>query len=244
MSNGVILYKGPSLLDGRPIVCIATGLERGSINTKTGPMVQTYILADGGLSPLHAVANGTDASVCGDCPHRGTSCYVNLAQGPRAVWDAYTRGVYEWGKGDQRFRGRSIRFGAYGDPAAVPRIVWYRLKRVAAHTTGYTHAWRTCDKRMACYCMASCETEADVELAQRKGYRTFRVRVQGQPLRADEIVCPASAEGGKRRTCATCKACSGAGTGHGVAIYVHGSSVGNHYKERMYRLTLETINVR
>ncbi len=241
----MILYQGPSKLNGRPIVCIATGLNTPSDNVKTGPMVQVYILADEGEGPMQAVRSGTDASVCGDCVHRGTSCYVNLAQGPRAVYAAYKAGRYPLCHDASVFRGRSIRFGAYGDPAAVPRRVWYLLKRMAAHHTGYTHAWRKCDRRMARYCMASCETEADVELARGMGYRTFRVRVQGQPLRKDEIVCPASAEGGKRRTCATCKACSGAGTGHGVAIYVHGSSVGNHYKERMYARSLEVLsNVR
>ena len=37
-----IIYKGPSLIDHSPIVVIATYSDR---NTKTGGMVQTYILA-------------------------------------------------------------------------------------------------------------------------------------------------------------------------------------------------------
>src|SRR5262245_25281056 len=66
---GLVLYRGPSLLNGRPIVCIATGLARQSKNRTTGPVVQTYILPDR-ENPLAALASGGDAAVCGDCPHR------------------------------------------------------------------------------------------------------------------------------------------------------------------------------
>jgi hypothetical protein len=40
MKSGII-YNGPSLLDGKPIVVIATYSKR---NIKTGAVVQTYIL--------------------------------------------------------------------------------------------------------------------------------------------------------------------------------------------------------
>ena len=43
MKSGII-YKGPSQLDGKPIVVIATYSNR---NTKTGAVVQTYILTPG-----------------------------------------------------------------------------------------------------------------------------------------------------------------------------------------------------
>ena len=38
--QGVVLYRGPSLLNGRRIVVVATGLCRMSKNPKTGNMVQ------------------------------------------------------------------------------------------------------------------------------------------------------------------------------------------------------------
>jgi hypothetical protein len=38
--NGAILYRGPSLLDGAPIVAIVTGLASTSANAKTGAMLQ------------------------------------------------------------------------------------------------------------------------------------------------------------------------------------------------------------
>ena len=44
--NGAIIYRGPSLLDGKPIVVIAVGLNSSSKNRKTGNMLQTYILRD------------------------------------------------------------------------------------------------------------------------------------------------------------------------------------------------------
>ena len=39
--NGRILYEGPSMLDGAPIVVIATGFAERTANAKTGSMIQT-----------------------------------------------------------------------------------------------------------------------------------------------------------------------------------------------------------
>ena len=41
---GVILFEGPSLIDGAPIAVIATGFQRRTANSKTGDMVQTWII--------------------------------------------------------------------------------------------------------------------------------------------------------------------------------------------------------
>jgi hypothetical protein len=207
--NGLVLYRGPSLLNGQPVVCIATGLVNKSKNRTTGPFVQTYLLPDSGESPLVALSSGDDAAVCGDCPHRPVvlpdgrrtlgSCYDNVGHGPLAVWQAYRRGAYPPFRLRQHldcFRGRLIRLGSYGDPAAVPLTVWATVCEVSAGWTGYTHQFRTCDPGYARYCMASCETVADRHLALRLGYRTFRVRLPEQPLDAGEFVCPASEEGG------------------------------------------------
>ena len=38
--NGAIIYRGPSMLDGSPIVAILTGIDKPSHNPKTGPMAQ------------------------------------------------------------------------------------------------------------------------------------------------------------------------------------------------------------
>jgi len=82
--RGVILYDGPSMLDGEPIVVIAT-LETS--NRKTGQMVQIWIVRSD-IAPTDAAKSGDDKSICGACPHRHYSkgvCYVNLAHAPLAV---------------------------------------------------------------------------------------------------------------------------------------------------------------
>jgi hypothetical protein len=102
MKNGII-YHGPSLYDGAPIVVIATFTKS---NSKTGGVVQTYILRDD-IDPRDASKGGQDVSICGSCPHRGEvttdparkiaknrTCYVNLGQGVLITWLALQRGVY------------------------------------------------------------------------------------------------------------------------------------------------------
>jgi hypothetical protein len=252
--NGIILYRGPSLLGGQPIVCIAVGLARDSKNGKTGAgVIQTFVLADNGESPLEALKSGADASICGNCPHRpqpgpdGTrkagSCYVNVGQAPLAVYRAYRAERYpEFDPAEHLplFAGRFVRLGAYGDPAAVPLDVWDAICGVARGWTGYTHQFRVCDRGYARYCMASCETVEDRRLALSLGYRTFRVRLPEQPLDEGEFVCPASAEGGFRRTCEDCRACAGARAGvrnASPAIVVHGLA----WKAAKYRATLAQL---
>ena len=139
--NGVILYRGPSQLDGAPIVVIATGLADASANTKTGAMIQTWILrAD--TDPIEAKRGDMDTSICGDCPLRGAKCYVNVTQAPRAVFDGVRRGIYpRYVKRDHAklFAGRALRVGSYGDPAAVPLRVWLAVVPLAKKVAGYTH---------------------------------------------------------------------------------------------------------
>lgn len=68
--SGVILWEGPSLIDGAPIAVIATGIgSRKSANTKTGGMVQVHILRTD-VEPHVAQRTGDDQSVCGRCPMR------------------------------------------------------------------------------------------------------------------------------------------------------------------------------
>jgi hypothetical protein len=257
--NGYILWRGKSQINGGRVVCIATGTARGSKNPKTGAFIQTYILPDNGENPVDALHSGADESVCGDCPHRPTvrggrrkigSCYVTVMQGPLAVWKAHQRGMYPRFIAREHiryFRGRLLRIGTYGDPAAVPLKVWDRLTAVATHWTGYTHQWRSCAPAYAKYCMASCETVQDRRLAMAIGYRTFRVRLPEETLDRGEFVCPASAEANKRLTCAECKACSGAKDSAAAVspcIILHESPIARGYKERIYRNMLAERNDR
>jgi len=206
--TSVILWQGASLLDGAPIVAIATFKSR---NAKTGDMVQTWILrAD--MSPTDALASGDDASICGDCTHRPAntgSCYVRVWQAPRSIWGAYSRGRYTRAPDLADVgAGRMVRLGSYGDPAAVPAHVWRELTSQAAGVTGYTHQWRQAPELMA-LCMASADSSGEAITARAMGWRTFRVRAPDEEISAREFMCPASKEAGYKTDCASCKACGG-----------------------------------
>ena len=233
--NGMILWQGESRIDGAPIVAIVVGLSADSTNTKTGAMLQTYILrAD--VAPTDAIKSGQDASICGDCPHRGDgtgkgrTCYVNVGQGALAVFRAFQRGKYPLATADQAQAAgtaRVVRLGTYGDPAAVPAHVWENLiSRATAHT-GYTHAWRGIGAGYAHLLMASADSLADKVAAMAAGFRTFRVVLRGEAVRVQgEAVCPASAEAGKKLTCIACQACNGTATNRrgSIVIQAHGGT--------------------
>jgi len=239
-----IIYKGPSLIDGAPIVVIANGKQ--SKNAKTGNMVQTYILrAD--VSPIVASKTGKDFSICGDCKHRGIanddpkrklalhrSCYVNLGQGPLQVFKAFQNGKYPTADAEQTAsigKGRMVRLGTYGDPAAVPQSIWDDLLSQSAGHTGYTHNGASTD-----VCMVSADSLQDAVKAWAHGKRTFRVikiadwKANGKAsLASNEILCPASHEAGQRVQCNDCKLCSGSLLhAKSIAIVAHGTGKNFH----------------
>lgn len=228
--TGYVLYRGPSLFDGRDVVVVATTKSR---NVKTSDMVQTWILlAD--VAPNVAVRSGNDASVCGDCIFRaGNGCYVRVDNAPRSVWSAFHRGRYVDISGDLDAiaaigEGLTVRLGAYGDPVAVPEEIWIALTSRSRAHTGYTHAWRVAPRAFRSLVMASCDTESDKVRASLRGFRTFRVNdgVDAARLRG-EMTCPASAEAGHVRSCADCHACDGTRgeglTQRDVTIRLHGA---------------------
>ena len=246
--NGFVLYRGPSVIDGEPIVCIATGVISGGSNSKTGPMVQIYIIrAD--QNPLVAAQNGSDVSICGDCPHRGRteinpatgllrnverSCYVTLMHGPRVIWDGFQRGIYPdipLTKARKLLARKLVRVGAYGDPGAVPVAVWEVALDQVHELNGYTHLWRKYPL-LSAFCMASCDSEGEREEAKALGFRTYRVRGADQLKLPGEGLCPASEELGKTVQCAQCMLCGGARTNAkaDITIAVHGT--GSKHFER------------
>ena len=213
---GFIFYAGASMLDGNPIVGVAILSDK---NRKTGLMVQTYILRPD-LDPIAAADTGADESICGDCKHRPAylgTCYVNLGHGPLAVFSALLRGVYpdDPRAAREMARDRVVRLGTYGDPAAIPVRAWRDLLTYSAGHTGYSHQWGnpalTYAQRagIMALCMASADTETEADMAQTAGFRTFRIRAADQPVQPGEFICPASAEGGKRKQCNQCQACDG-----------------------------------
>lgn len=207
-----IIYKGKSLINNDNIVVIAVS---NSKNSKTGNVIQTYILVDNEYTPNQNVYSLKDEAICGNCIHRrgtGGSCYVNIGQGPTQVYKAYKKGTYKFNpvQAQQESRDRIVRLGTYGDPAAVPRYVWDNLLKYSAGHTGYTHQWNNSNiESIADIVMASADSEKDRIAAKKKGYRTFRIRKENEPLMKKEFICPASEEGNKRKQCFECKACNG-----------------------------------
>ena len=222
-----IIYNGPSLLDGKPIVVIATYSNR---NTKTGKVVQTYILRSD-INPLEASKTGEDFSICGSCPMRGEvttdpnrkiakgrKCYVNLGQGVLIVFKSYKRGVYQEGSARDMGRDRFVRVGTYGDPAAVPSEVWDELLAECETWTAYTHQkpWRPD------IAMQSADSHAEAIAHWKAGRRTFRVIADlGDIDKTNEALCPASKEAGRRVQCTACKLCKGSSLAKSIAIVEH-----------------------
>jgi hypothetical protein len=220
------------MINGRPIVAIVTGLASPSTNTKTGPMAQLWIL-DATTEPHVAVKTGEDESVCGDCPARGKWCYVTTFQGPLSIYRTWKRGRYE--KFNLKLLSNEVlRFGAYGDPAAIPIGIIRQLGRGVRRFTGYTHQWRTCDSEFQHYCMASVDTESDQIEAANSGWRTFRVAAPDSGRRKGESVCPASEEAGHKITCFDCGACDGRRrpkVKSNIVIQAHGSKTKRYLEE-------------
>lgn len=234
----MIIYQGPSLIDGSPIVAITVSQ---SGNSKTGNMVQTYIIrAD--MNPLEASKTGLDYAICGACPHRGTpttdkarkqalkrSCYVNLGQGPLIVWKAFMRGIYQTVTGHNAIaaigKGRMVRLGTYGDPAAVPAYIWESLISEAEGHTAYTHqtGMKGADTQPD-FMMISADTHEQAVIAWTEGHRTFRVvKSTHEIVPGKEIICPASKEAGFKSTCSSCGLCGGSSVkAKSIAIVDHG----------------------
>ena len=236
-NKSYIIYDGPSLIDGQPIVAIA---QVKSGNRKTGDMVQTWILRSD-IDPISASRTGADISICGDCPHKGKpsnketgwakdrSCYVNLLFAPNGVFKAYKRGSYPVVQGHDAIRaiglGLGVRLGSYGDPQAVPEYIWRSLTSAAEFVTAYTHGANT----MPDMIMTSADNATQAESAWNRGERTFRViSALDKLMKGKEVLCPASDEAGNKATCASCKLCGGNSVkAKSIAIVAHGP---NHVK--------------
>ena len=208
-------------------------------------MLQTWIIRSD-IHPFEALKTNEDKSICGSCPLKGDkgekrSCYVNMAT-PGNVYRYHNTKGYPLLQDPQCLKNRPIRLGAYGDPAAVPYAVWEpvllaidpglnttRSRDATSGTirTGYTHLWRTADPRFRKILMASVESEEDKDLAERYGWRTFRVKKPAELVLPGELVCPASKEAASGKstiTCSQCGLCGGSSIrGSNIVINAHGS---------------------
>lgn len=220
---GFIVYEGASLIDGSPIVVIINKIFSESQNAKTGNIVQSFIIRSD-INPLEALTTGDDAGVCGNCEHRPllvkggngkAPCYVNVGQSVAGVYKAYKRGRYVKASPEfvaQFLKGKTLRLGTYGDPAASPVAVWQALAAGADKRVGYSHQWDSLGFDHAAWnelVMASVDSIAQRVIANAKGMRTFRVSQPDTAAIAGEISCPASAESGRKTTCSDCRLCGG-----------------------------------
>ena len=226
--SGAVIYKGPSNFDAKPIVVIAVWSSK---NSKTGDMLQTYILRSD-IDPRDANKYGEDESICGQCQHRGTptldptkalaeerTCYVSMGQGPLIVFNEFIAGKYPVASPRAVGAGRRVRIGTYGDGAAAPDYVWSELLSEAEGHTAYSHNGGDPQRYMV-----SADTLAQAQGAWANGYRTFRVVRDVSDIRKNEVLCPASKEAGHKTTCAACLLCGGASVkAKSIAIPVHGS---------------------
>lgn len=239
---GVILYEGPSLIDGKPIVVIANRIVAKSRNGKTGHMVQTFVIRRD-IDPRVALKTGDDESVCGNCPQRPFlkgKCYVDVSKSVRSVYAAYGRDRYARPGIDfdrsllpALFAGLAFRMGTYGNPSAAPFQIWRAATLNVARITGYEHMWRLPQfQAFKLLCMASCETEEDVSLAQSMGWRTFRAKQEEGSKLQSEIGCPAAKENGARTSCDKCGLCAGVSSNskRNIVINLHGIRVSKKRK--------------
>lgn len=220
---GYTLYCGMSRFSPlRRCVVIATGFRRPTANSKTGSVIQVWIL-DPDIHPAQARRTADDRPICGTCPLAANNgCYVTM-MAPGQVWRSYHAGAYPstW----PNLTGRTVRFGAYGDPAAVPLHVWKKLARQAQAHFGYTHHWPYLrSETWAPYVMASCETLDQARQARSLGWSTFRVT--SEPTKTDprEILCLNTSRG---LQCTDCGICHGTPVNHqpiGITIAPHGST--------------------
>lgn len=233
----LVLYRGPSMLD--PDSWIVATMTLRPKNRKTGGLLGVTIVPD---LERHADRKAVrpDASICpGDCPFRDVGgCYVNWAFGPRSTQRAAVgRSVASVAEVIDAIRGKLVRLGQAGDPAALPDSVLGLVEGWADGWTAYTHAWRShldgsrpILRRMA---MASCETVLDAATAVRAGWRAYLVRKDDRALRPNLGVpgarvapCPA---GVGEATCDRCMLCDGASARAGrpdvLTIAAHGGAV-------------------
>ena len=214
-------------------------VQYGSANTKTGNGVQIWIL------PLSWIIDGKDkmsddTASCMDCIHsklKNGSCYVRKGFAEYGLKSKVNSLHKQYHSGDliirsldeliniegPKIKGKFVRFGAYGEPVLLGHTVTDQIANLALNFTGYTHQWHIPQYEWSKkYFMASVETDALMEKANSKGFRTFRVRTKLSGLHANEIICPASKEAGRKVTCNNCLLCKGASSkAKSIAIIKH-----------------------
>ena len=196
-----VLWSGTSPIDGAPIAAIVT---HGKGNKKLGDMVSVWVMRTD-MAPHDAKRTGNDVSVCGHCPVK-SACYVRVNMAPLWIYKRLD------GKGlrtihPSELRGRSVRWGAYGDPSLIPFDVVSEVNAVAKGWTGYTHQWkRAWGEKFKGVFMASVETLEQERSLAAEGWGTFRAGMRDGSDVGGSTLCQNERDG---TTCADCGACNG-----------------------------------
>lgn len=213
--NSYTVWSGTSQLDeSSPVYLRLTGFKRRTDNSKTGWMVQSFIMRSD-MDPHEATKTGKDSAVCGDCKHswsKGGKCYVLVFQAPKAAHKGMTNNPFAsfiapW-QASILLIARALRCGSYGDPSAVPLPIWHTLLAHTKTHTGYTHQWRQPKfEGYLSFLMASVDSLDEARLALSRGYRYFRVKSRGETEKLEgEIECLSDS---KNISCDKCGLCDG-----------------------------------
>jgi hypothetical protein len=189
-------------------------------NTKTGALIQNYIIPASWLETDAKINTLSDKAVCFDCPHSqdlNASCYVRKGQSAMGL-ASKVRSLRKKGLDNipelspeleadllEAISGKGIRFGSYGEPILLGEALISKIAGKAKFWTGYTHQWHK-NNWAKDYFMASVETNLVDKAAKNMGWRTFFV---GDSIGSENVTCPASKEAGNKATCEQCKLCMG-----------------------------------
>lgn len=134
------------------------------------------------------------------------------------AWYAIQRGSYPdlvmgTPEFDKLFKGRYVRFGAYGNPSHLPLPLIAYIASLARRWTGYFHDWQFMKPARARaygkYFMASCEPH-NWQQAQLLGLRTFTVTETPEQVQGSGIECLADSKGIQCASCGLCEEHPGA----------------------------------
>lgn len=146
--RGAVIFRGPSLIDGSPVVVVATGLRGSSRNAKTSgarPLAQTYIIPAAMLQGISGstvkgaraadyrawaanLKGGCDGAACGSCGKRPA-----LAAGVAA--DALPTDPCYVRNGPPEVA-RAVVRGAYPDATPAQAAAWIAASVAAGRIAG------------------------------------------------------------------------------------------------------------
>lgn len=232
--NNAILLATVEGFDGGEVYVFATGLHSPSQNRKVGPSVEVWSVPATFLTDLksqtHVCRIGDDGEGCPLVPKTiggNGGCYVTKMPIYDMVRAIKARETKPWSGDTEVFRGKFVRFGAWGEPVLCPLPIVERIVSVARGHSGYTHLWAMKEyQSYKRYFMASVHDEQQARRAHSLGWRYYsssRKLIDPSLFPVKTIVCPYETRGIQ---CASCGLCDGAGRNSTISIQIpaHGST--------------------